>query len=48
MNNTIYIILAVVFALYLVITITNRNKSKSRKSKRFMEDYERKEKREKE
>ncbi|MDO1514095.1 hypothetical protein Q2T41_15650 [Maribacter confluentis] len=44
MNNTIYIILAVVFALYLALTIINRNKSKSRKSKKFMGDYERKDK----
>jgi len=47
MNNTIYIILGVVFALYLVVTITNRNKSKERKSKTFMSDYKRKNKREK-
>ena len=44
MNNTIYIILGVVFAVYLVITITNRNRSRSRKSRKFMEDYERKDK----
>ncbi len=44
MNNTIYIILGVVFAVYLVVTITNRNKSKERKSKKFMENYERKDK----
>ncbi|MGB3150598.1 MAG: hypothetical protein WBB27_08020 [Maribacter sp.] len=43
-NNTIYIILAVVFAIYLVITLTNRRKSKDRKSRKFMEDYQRKDK----
>ncbi|WP_405381404.1 hypothetical protein [Maribacter sp. LLG6340-A2] len=47
MNNTIYIILAVVFALYLALTIMNRNKSKSRKSKKFMDNYERKDKNDK-
>jgi hypothetical protein len=47
MNNTIYIILGVVFAIYLVITITNRNKSNARKSRKFMGDYERKNKKEK-
>lgn len=44
MNNTIYIILGIVFAIYLVITILNRNKSRSRKSRKFMEDYDRKNK----
>lgn len=44
MNNTIYIVLGVVFAIYLVITILNRNKSRARKSKKFMEDYHRKDK----
>ncbi|MGB3145461.1 MAG: hypothetical protein WBB24_15275 [Maribacter sp.] len=46
MNNTIYIILGVVFAVYLVITMMNRKKSNSRKSRKFMEDYERKNKKE--
>lgn len=42
MNNTMYIILGVVFAIYLVLTILNKNKSKSRRSRKFMEDYQRK------
>ncbi|MFS4467428.1 hypothetical protein [Maribacter sp. 2210JD10-5] len=42
MNDNIYIVLGVVFAIYLAITITNRNKSKRRKSKKFMSDYKRK------
>jgi hypothetical protein len=48
MDNTIYIILGVVFAIYLGITITNRNKSKARKSRKFMSDYKRKEREKKE
>lgn len=43
MNNTIYIILGVVFVIYLVISITNRRKSRDRKSRKFMSDYKRKE-----
>ncbi|MEH6512409.1 hypothetical protein [Maribacter arcticus] len=43
-SNTIYIILGVVFAIYLVIRITSRGKSSDRKSRKFMGDYERKEK----
>jgi len=42
MNNTIYIILGVVFAIYLGISFMNRKKSRDRKSRKFMEDYERK------
>ncbi|WP_164721438.1 MULTISPECIES: hypothetical protein [unclassified Maribacter] len=44
MNNSIYIVLGVVFAIYIGITITNRNKSRARKSKKFMDNYERKDK----
>ncbi|WP_339841801.1 hypothetical protein [uncultured Maribacter sp.] len=43
-SNTIYIILGVVFAIYLAIRITSRGKSNDRKSRKFMGDYERKEK----
>lgn len=43
-SNTIYIILGVVFAIYLVIRINSRGKSSDRKSRKFMGDYERKEK----
>ncbi|WP_396638379.1 hypothetical protein [Maribacter sp. R77961] len=46
MNNTIYIVLGIVFAIYIGITITNRNKSRARKSRKFMDNYERKEKKE--
>ena len=38
-NNTIYIILGVVAAIYLFITMSTRRQSKSRKSRKFMEDY---------
>jgi len=43
-SNTIYIILGVIFAIYLAIRITSRGKSNDRKSRKFMGDYERKEK----
>ncbi|WP_198146890.1 hypothetical protein [Maribacter thermophilus] len=41
MDNTIYIVLGVVFAIYLAITIINRRKSKERKSRKFMDNYKR-------
>jgi hypothetical protein len=44
MNNTIYIILGVLFAIYLAISMMNRKRSKERKSRKFMENYKRKEK----
>lgn len=40
-SNTIYIILGGVFMLYLIVSLTTRNKSKARKSRKFMEDYKR-------
>ncbi|MDF4202478.1 hypothetical protein PXD56_05915 [Maribacter sp. SA7] len=43
-SNTIYITLGVVFAIYLAIRITSKGKSKDRKSQKFMGDYERKNK----
>ncbi len=45
-NNTMYLVLGGVFMLYLIITLTTRSKSKSRKSKKFMEDYKRNDKKE--
>lgn len=45
-SNTIYITLGVVFAIYLVIRITSKSKSSERKSRKFMGDYERKDKKE--
>ena len=44
MDNTIYITLGIVFAIYLVITITNKRKARERKSRKFMGDYKRKRK----
>ncbi|NHF57792.1 hypothetical protein FK220_000465 [Flavobacteriaceae bacterium TP-CH-4] len=46
MDNTFYFILGALFVLYLIVTITTRNKSKKRKSRKFMEDYKRKDKEE--
>jgi len=40
-NNTIYIVLGVVAAIYIFISMTNRRQSKSRKSRKFMEGYKR-------
>lgn len=42
-NNTIYIIFGVVFAIYVGVRLMNRGKSRERKSRKFMEDYKRKE-----
>lgn len=42
MNNTIYIIFGVVLAIYVGFRLMNRGKSRDRKSRRFMEDYKRK------
>ncbi|WP_157483930.1 hypothetical protein [Maribacter hydrothermalis] len=47
-NNTIYITLGVVFAIYLAIRITSRGKKNNRKSRKFMGDYTRKEKKDNE
>lgn len=42
MDYPIYVVLGVLIVIYLFITIYNRNKSKSRKSKKFMDGYNRK------
>lgn len=42
MDNTIYIVLAVLFIVYLWITIYNRKNSRKRRKRKFMEDYRRK------
>ena len=41
-ENTIYIICGVLAAIYLFISMVNRKRSKDRKSRKFMDDYERK------
>lgn len=43
-NNTIYMVLGGVFMLYLIISISTRSKSRARKSRKFMEDFDRKDK----
>ncbi|MFT5737734.1 MAG: hypothetical protein ACI9SG_002084 [Maribacter sp.] len=43
MNNTVYITLGIVFAIYVGSRFINRGKSRDRKSRKFMEDYKRKE-----
>ena len=45
-KNTIYIILGAVFMIYLIISITTRGKSKDRKSRKFMDNYKRKDEKE--
>ncbi len=40
-NNTIYMVLGGVFMLYLIISLSTRSKSKARKSRKFMEDFKR-------
>ncbi|WP_298472504.1 hypothetical protein [uncultured Maribacter sp.] len=43
-NNTMFYVLGGVVAIYLFVTMRNRQKSKDRKSKKFMSDYNRKNK----
>lgn len=47
MNNKIYIIVGALFVVYLLITMSNKRRSNKRKSKKFMEDYSRKDKEDK-
>lgn len=42
MNNTIYYILAGLLVIYLLIGMANKRTSRKRRSRKFMEDYERK------
>ena len=41
---TIYIVLAILFAVYLIITLTNKKTSNRRKDRKFMKDYKRRKK----
>ncbi len=41
-----YVVLGIVAAIYLVISITNRSRSRKRKSRKFMDGYSRKTKKE--
>ncbi|WP_175416218.1 hypothetical protein [Aggregatimonas sangjinii] len=43
-QNTIYIILGVLAAIYLFISMSNRRRLKDRKSRKFMDEYKRKKK----
>ncbi|VAW11570.1 hypothetical protein MNBD_BACTEROID03-2604 [hydrothermal vent metagenome] len=43
-NYTIYIIGGALLVLYIFITVFNKNRSRDRKSRKFMEDYKRKDK----
>jgi hypothetical protein len=45
MNNSMYYILAGVALVYIVISIVSKKSSKRRKSRKFMDGYERKDKR---
>lgn len=42
MNNTIYYILAGLLVIYLLIGMVNKRTSRKRRSRKFMEDYQRK------
>ena len=42
-ENTIYIIIAVLASIYLFISIYNKRRSRNRKSRKFMDNYKRKE-----
>ena len=48
MEYPIYTVLGVLIIIYLFFMIYNRNRSKRRKSKKFMEDYRREKKNERE
>ncbi|WP_262889921.1 hypothetical protein [Croceivirga lutea] len=37
MNNTIFIVLAILFIIYLAILVSNKRGNKKRKSRNFME-----------
>jgi len=43
MEYPIYTVLGVLFVIYLFIIIYNRNKSKRRRGKKFMDGYDRQE-----
>ncbi|NNJ88962.1 MAG: hypothetical protein HKP53_06140 [Eudoraea sp.] len=44
MDNKIYYILGVVAAIYIALTVFNRKRSKERKSRKFMDGYDRRNK----
>ncbi|MGB5645999.1 hypothetical protein [Muriicola sp.] len=42
MDNTVYYILGAVAVIYLALSVFNRKRSKERKSRKFMDGYDRK------
>lgn len=44
MDNTIYYILGIVALIYIALSAFNRKRSKERKSRKFMDGYDRKSK----
>ncbi len=42
MDNTIYYVLGLVAVIYVALSAFNRRRSKERKSRKFMDGYERK------
>ncbi|GGD42807.1 hypothetical protein [Muriicola marianensis] len=46
MDNTIYYVLGLVAVIYIALSTFNRRRSKERKSRKFMDGYQRKKKEE--
>ncbi|MEY8019869.1 hypothetical protein AB8P51_03495 [Muriicola sp. SD30] len=44
MDNTIFYVLGLVAVIYIALSVFNKKRSKDRKSRKFMEGYERKNK----
>jgi len=44
MDNTIFYVLGLVAVIYVALSVFNRKRSKERKSRKFMDGYERKKK----
>ncbi|MBT8284833.1 hypothetical protein ACA086_06905 [Muriicola sp. E247] len=44
MDNTIFYVLGLVAVIYIALSVFNKKRSKERKSRKFMEGYERKNK----
>ncbi|WP_372946585.1 hypothetical protein [Muriicola sp.] len=46
MDNTIYYVLGAVAVIYVALSVFNRRRSKERRSRKFMDGYERKKRKE--
>ncbi len=46
MDNTIYYVLGAVAVIYVALSVFNRKRSKERRSRKFMDGYERKKRKE--